>query len=448
MPLGNASRTANILEHRTPRCSNVSNTPSSSNSFAAHRDSSIHSGCSKHMTENLKLLTNFVEKFLGTVKFGNDQLAPILGYGDLVQGTITIKRDGENLDKMKEKGDACIFVGYSTQSKAYSTQIILTLVAMDVKTSFLYGPLKEEVLKQAPRAWYDELSNFLVSEGFLKGSIDPTLFITKHREDILLVQIYVDDIIFGSTNPKLSKQFGKLMHSKFDMSNDGELKFFLGIRSTTPHGIFINQAKYAQEILKKHGMTSCDSIGTPMATKHLDADLSGTPVDQTKYRSMVRALMYLTASRLDILHATCYCARYQAKPTEKHLTTVEKGIVELFFVGTEYQLADMFTKALPEDSEDGNPAWATSYKILVGDFAQFLYELKLFDNWISILVTVNELRLNQKDSKLSDSLYRVVCFETFRIRRRWLQPYSSEVGFINHMLILKLSKSIVQHQDG
>ncbi|GJV04109.1 retrovirus-related pol polyprotein from transposon TNT 1-94 [Tanacetum coccineum] len=115
MPLGNASRTANILEHKTPRCSTVSNTPSSSNSFAARRDSSIHrdsslhrllillqlveivlfivdSGCSKHMTGNLKLLTNFVEKFLGTVKFGNDQIAPILGYGDLVQGTITIKR--------------------------------------------------------------------------------------------------------------------------------------------------------------------------------------------------------------------------------------------------------------------------------------------------------------------------------------------------------------------
>ncbi|GKE70014.1 retrovirus-related pol polyprotein from transposon TNT 1-94 [Tanacetum coccineum] len=88
----------------------------------------------------------------------------------------------------------------------------------------------------------------------------------------------------------------------------------------SPRGIFINQAKYAQEILKKHGMTSCDSIGTPMATKHLDADLSGTPVDQTKYRSMVGALMYLTASRPDIVHATCYCARYQAKPTEKHLT--------------------------------------------------------------------------------------------------------------------------------
>ncbi|GJR94675.1 retrovirus-related pol polyprotein from transposon TNT 1-94 [Tanacetum coccineum] len=183
----------------------------------------------------------------------------------------------------------------------------------------LYG------LKQAPRAWYDELSNFLVSKGFSKGSIDPTLFITKHGEDILLVQIYVDDIIFGSTNPKLSKRFGKLMHSKFDMSMMGELKFFLGIQiHQSPRGIFINQAKYAQEILKKHGMTSCDSIGTPMATKHLDADLSGTPVDQTKYRSMVGALMYLTASRPDIVHATCYCARYQAKPTEKHLTAVKR----------------------------------------------------------------------------------------------------------------------------
>nr|GEY98281.1 copia protein [Tanacetum cinerariifolium] len=222
---------------------------------------------------------------------------------------------------------------------------------MDVKRSFLYGPLKEEVyvnqpdgfvdpyhpnkvyrlkkalygLKQAPKAWYDELSYFLVSKGFSKGSIDPTLFISKHGEDILLVQIYVDDIIFGSTNPKLSKQFEKLVYSKFEMSMMGELKFFLGIQiHQSPCGIFINQAKYSQEILIKHGMTSCDSVGTPMATKHLDADLSGTLVDQTKYQSMVRALIYLTASRPDIMHATCYCARYQAKPTEKHLTTVKQ----------------------------------------------------------------------------------------------------------------------------
>nr|GEW45487.1 ribonuclease H-like domain-containing protein [Tanacetum cinerariifolium] len=178
--------------------------------------------------------------------------------------------------------------------------------------AFLYSPLKEEVyvnqsdgfvdpyhpdkvyrlkkalygLKQAPRAWYDELSNFLVSKGFSKDSVDLTLFITKHREDILLVQIYVDDIIFVSKNPKLSKQFEKLMHIKFEMSMMGELKFFLRIQiHQSPHGIFINQAKYAQEILIKHDMTSCDSIGTLMATKHLEADLSRTPIDQTKYRS-------------------------------------------------------------------------------------------------------------------------------------------------------------------
>nr|GEV82595.1 retrovirus-related Pol polyprotein from transposon TNT 1-94 [Tanacetum cinerariifolium] len=232
----------------------------------------------------------------------------------------------------------------------YAAHKSFIVYQMDIKTVFLYGPLKEEVyvnkpdgfvdpyhpdkvyrlkkalygLKQAPRAWYDELSNFLVSKGFSKGSIDPTLFITKHMGDILLVQIYVDDIIFGSTNLNLSKRFEKLMHNKFQMSMMGELKFFLGIQiHQSPRGIFINQAKYFQEILIKHGMTSCDSVDTPMATKHLDADLSGTPIDQTKYRSMVGALMYLTASRPDIMHATCYCARYQAKPTKKHLTVVK-----------------------------------------------------------------------------------------------------------------------------
>nr|GEU52530.1 retrovirus-related Pol polyprotein from transposon TNT 1-94 [Tanacetum cinerariifolium] len=234
---------------------------------------------------------------------------------------------------------------------AYVAHKSFTIYQMDVKTSFLYGPLKEEVyvnqpdgfvdpyhpdkvyrlkkalygLKQAPRAWYDELSTFLVSKRFSNGSIDPTLFITKYRGDILLVQIYVDDIIFGSTDPKLSKQFEKLMHNKFEMSMMGEMKFFLGIQiHQSPRGIFINQAKYAQEILIKHGMTSCDSAGTPMATKHLNADFSGTLVYQTKYQSMVGALMYLKASRLDIVHATCYCARYQAKPTEKHLTAVKR----------------------------------------------------------------------------------------------------------------------------
>nr|GEY14505.1 integrase, catalytic region, zinc finger, CCHC-type, peptidase aspartic, catalytic [Tanacetum cinerariifolium] len=192
---------------------------------------------------------------------------------------------------------------------AYAEHKSFTVYHMDVKTTFLYGPLKEEVYVNQP-----------------DGFIDP-----YHPDKIYRLK-----------------------------------KALLGL---------------------KQASRAC--IGTPMATKHLDANLSGTPVYQTKYRSMVRALIYLTASRPDIVLATCYCARYQVKPTEKHLTVladlftkalpedrfqylirrlvqhsrtkhidviyhfikekVEKGIVKLFFVGTEYQLADMFTKALPEE---------------------------------------------------------------------------------------------------
>nr|GEW30011.1 retrotransposon protein, putative, unclassified [Tanacetum cinerariifolium] len=191
---------------------------------------------------------------------------------------------------------------------AYAAHKSFTIYLMDVKTSFLYGPLKEEVyvnqpdgfvdpyhpdqvyrlkkalygLKQALRAWYDELSKLLLSKGLRLNGSFATLKIPF---------IWVSGI--------------RLIHQ-------------------SPRGIFINQVKNAQEILVKHGMTSCDGIGTPMATKHLDADLSGTPIDQTKYRSKVGALMYLTASRPDIMHATCYCARYQAQPTEKHLTAVKR----------------------------------------------------------------------------------------------------------------------------
>ncbi|GKF10719.1 retrovirus-related pol polyprotein from transposon TNT 1-94 [Tanacetum coccineum] len=139
---------------------------------------------------------------------------------------------------------------------AYDAHKYFPIYQMDVKTAFLNGLLKEEVyvaqpdgfvypdhpekgyrlrkslygLKQAPRAWYDELSNFLMSKGFTKGIIDPTLFMIKYGEDILLVQIYVDDIIFGSTNPKFSKRFEKLMHGRFEMSLMGEMKFFLGLQ--------------------------------------------------------------------------------------------------------------------------------------------------------------------------------------------------------------------------
>nr|GEX16048.1 uncharacterized mitochondrial protein AtMg00810-like [Tanacetum cinerariifolium] len=505
----------------------------------------VDSGCTKHMTGNLKLLCNFVEKFLGTVCFGNDHFVPILGYGDLVQGNVMINRvyyvEGfnynlfsvsqfcdvdlevafrksrcfvrdlqgndllidydpepvpqrrdvyssadadvpsqqeldmlfgplydeffnagsnpstnvqstqapstltnvhpkENNNDQAEEGEHipddeftnpfCSLTQEVTESSSYNIgnsnvptfnqpqvseyrwtkdhpleqvrgnpsrpvqtrrqlaidpeMCMYTLTVstaesknikeamadstwievmqeelhqfdrlqMDVKTAFLNGPLKEEVyvaqpdgfvgpghpekvyrlrkalygLNQAPRAWYDELSKFLTSKGFTKGTIDPTLFTIRYEEDILLVKIYVDDIIFGSTNPKYPKRFEKLMHSRFEMSLMGEMKFFLGLQiHQSPSGIFINQAKYTLEILHKHGMDKGQSIGTPIATKpKLDADLSGNPVDQTDYRSKIKSLMYLTSSRPDIVQAICFYARYQSRPTKKHLKEVKR----------------------------------------------------------------------------------------------------------------------------
>nr|GEZ10205.1 uncharacterized mitochondrial protein AtMg00810-like [Tanacetum cinerariifolium] len=110
------------------------------------------------------------------------------------------------------------------------------------------------------------------------------------------------------------------------MSMMGEMTFFFGLQvNQSPCGIFINQSKYVSEILNKYGMESCDLVGTPMEIKDkLDLDQNETSIDATKYRSMIGALMYLTSSRPDIVHATCLCARYQAKPTEKHLKEVKR----------------------------------------------------------------------------------------------------------------------------
>ncbi|GKA42402.1 retrovirus-related pol polyprotein from transposon TNT 1-94 [Tanacetum coccineum] len=194
---------------------------------------------------------------------------------------------------------------------------------MDVKTTFLNDILREEVyvsqldgfvdqdnlnhvyklkkalygLKQAPCAWYDLLSKFLLSREFSKGTVDRTLFIKRQGKDILLVQIYVDDIIFASR-----------LHI-----------------SQSPRDIFINQSKYALESLKKYGMESSNLVDTPMVEKSkLDEDTQGKAVDPTHYRGMIGTLMYHIASRPDLTFVVCMCALYQANPTEKHLYVVKR----------------------------------------------------------------------------------------------------------------------------
>nr|GEW48108.1 putative ribonuclease H-like domain-containing protein [Tanacetum cinerariifolium] len=285
---------------------------------------------------------------------------------------------------------------------AYVAHKNMLVYHMDVKTTFLNGNLREEVyvsqpngfvdqdnpnhvyklkkalygLKQAPRTWYDMLLSFLISQYFSKGSVDPTLFIRRNDNDLLLI-------------------------------------------SQSPRGIFINQSKYALESLKKYGFESCDPVDTPMVEKSkLDEDKERKAIDLSHYHGMIGTLLYLTASRRDLQFSICMCARYQARPTEKHIHAVkrifrylhgtvnrclrypkdssvvliafvdadyagcqdtrcitsgslqflgerliswsskryhfikehvENGVIELYFVNTEYQLADLGTKALGRD---------------------------------------------------------------------------------------------------
>ncbi|GJV01553.1 retrovirus-related pol polyprotein from transposon TNT 1-94 [Tanacetum coccineum] len=366
MPLGNASRTANILEHKTPRCSTVSKTHywSSNFFFEARRDIVlfiVDSGCSKHMTGNLKLLTNFVEKFLGTVKFGNDQTRNqswLWRSGS--RKTITIKRvyyvEGlnHNLFSVGQFCDADLEVAFR-KSTCYIRDLkgndLLTgsrgtdLYSITLQDSTSPNPICLMAKATSSQAWLWHPKGYAQQEGI---DFEESFVTVARLEAVRLFVVYAAHKSFSvyQMDIKIAFLYGPLKEEVYVIQLDGfvdphhpdkvyrlkkalyghkqasmawydELSNFLVSKG-------FSKAKYAQEILKKHGMTSCDSIGTPMATKHLDADLSGTLVDQTKYCSMVGALMYLTASKPDIIHATYYCARYQAKPTEKHLTAVKR----------------------------------------------------------------------------------------------------------------------------
>ncbi|KAK1618350.1 hypothetical protein QYE76_023867 [Lolium multiflorum] len=222
---------------------------------------------------------------------------------------------------------------------AYASHHNFKLQQMDVKSAFLNGPLHEEVyvkqppgfedlnfpnhvykldkalygLKQAPRAWYEHLKELLVDRGFDVGLIDPTLFTKRVNGELFVCQLYVDDIIFGSTNKAFNDEFSKLMTDRFEMSMMGEMKFFLGFEiKQLREGTFINQAKYLQDMLKRFKMTELKGVATPMVTKcHLALDPNGKEVDQKVYRSMIGSLLYLCASRPDIVLSVGVCARTQ-----------------------------------------------------------------------------------------------------------------------------------------
>src|SRR6185436_658663 len=234
---------------------------------------------------------------------------------------------------------------------AYATHHDFKLYQMDVKSAFLNGPISELVyieqppgfedpkfpnhvfklhkalygLKQAPRVWYECLREFLLKNGFVMGKTDSTLFTQKVDKDLFVCQIYVDDIIFGSTNEKFCEEFSRIMTKRFEMSMMGELKFFLGFQiKQSKEGTFICQTKYTHDMLKKFDMADAKPIKTSMAVNgHLDLNENGKFVDQKVYRSMIGSLLYLCASRPDIMLSVCMCARFQANPKECHLVAVK-----------------------------------------------------------------------------------------------------------------------------
>ncbi|GJS49589.1 putative ribonuclease H-like domain-containing protein [Tanacetum coccineum] len=183
---------------------------------------------------------------------------------------------------------------------AYASFMGFLVYQMDVKSAFLYGTIEEEVYVTQP-----------------PGFKDP-----DHPDKVY--KVYVDDIIFGSTNKELCTAFEKLMKDKFQMSSMGELTFFLGLQvQQKEDGIFISQDKYVAEILKKFNYTDVKSASTPVdLEKPLVKDGDVDDVDVHLYRSMIGSLMYLTASRPDIMFAVCACARFQVTPKTSHLLAI------------------------------------------------------------------------------------------------------------------------------
>ncbi|GJX74327.1 retrovirus-related pol polyprotein from transposon TNT 1-94 [Tanacetum coccineum] len=299
------------------------------------------------------------------IKFSGINSVKLDEYGDVLKNKAQLVAKGYRQEKgidFEESFAPVARIKYIRIFIANAASKNMTIYQMDIKTAFLNNELKEEVyvcqpegfvdpdhpthvyhlkkalygLKQAPRAWYDTLSWFLLDNKFSKGAVDPTLFTRKTGKHILLVQIYVDDIIFASTDPKECDIFSNEMSSKFQISMMGQMSFFLGLQvSQSPGGIFINQSKVALEILKKFGMDSCDPVDISMVDRlKLDEDPLRIPVDQTCAIALCyNNVQHSRSKHIDIRH---HFIREQ----------VEKGVVELYFVTTDYQLADIFTKAL------------------------------------------------------------------------------------------------------
>lgn len=232
---------------------------------------------------------------------------------------------------------------------------------LDVKSTFLHGTLNEDVnveqpkgyerkgnehlvyklhkalygLKQAPGAWFSRIESYFVTEGFQRSQNEKTLFFKWSKEGILIINVYVDDLIYTGNDELMMSEFKESMKKVFDMTDLGKMRFFLGIEVLQcSDGIYVYQKKYTQEILRHFGMEESNSACNPIVPRYkLCKDEGGVKVNETQYKQMVGSLMYITTTRLDLMFSISLISRYMSQPTEMH-TKVAKRILR-YLKGTE-----------------------------------------------------------------------------------------------------------------
>jgi hypothetical protein len=277
---------------------------------------------------------------------------------------------------------------------------------LDVKSAFLHGELVEDIyvdqplgykkegdkkayklkkalygLKQAPRAWYSKIEAYFNSEKFEKCTHEHTLFVKYGSNGkLIIVSMYVDDLICTGNDSGMIDEFKKSMKSKFAMTDLGKMKFFLGIEVTqSEKGIFINQQKYAAEILNKFGMENCNIVSSPIVPGcKLVKDEEGNTVDATKFKQIVGSLMYLLATRPDLTYSVCLVARFMERPTEMHFAAIKRilrylkgtlgyGVMYKHDAGMKFELVGWSDSDYAGDLNDRKST--TGFVFMLGDSA-------------------------------------------------------------------------------
>ena len=236
---------------------------------------------------------------------------------------------------------------------ALAAQLELDVFQLDVKSAFLNGELEEEVyvkqpqgyevkgkedkvyrlqkalygLKQAPRAWNSKIDGYFCQNGFYRSPNEPSLYVKKEgMNDLLVVCLYVDDLIYMGTSMKMVEVFKRKMMENFEMTDLGLMKYFLGIQVKQSKGkIFISQEKYIEDLLKRFQMNECKPVSTPMAlNEKLQQTDGAAKVDAKYFRSLVGSLIYLSNTRPDIVHSVSLISRFMNKPSKLHYAAIKR----------------------------------------------------------------------------------------------------------------------------